>query len=54
VIRDKEIKDRLNGVIDRLGLPLERERLARYTIDRLMPEISKMIHEAIREESKKR
>jgi hypothetical protein len=48
MIRESEIKKRLNGAIDRLALPLERERVARYTVDRLVPEVKKLIQEEIR------
>jgi len=47
MIRDTEIKKRLNGVIDQLVLPIERERVARYTIDRLVPEVKKLIQEEL-------
>jgi hypothetical protein len=48
MIHNSEITKRLNGVIDRLVLPLERERVARYTIDRLVPEVAKLIREEVR------
>ena len=47
-MQDSEIRKRLNGVIDRLVLPLERERVARYTVDRLVPEVKKLIGEEVR------
>lgn len=47
---DKEIKDRLNAAIDRISLSHERERMARYVIGLLVPEVKKLIQEALREE----
>jgi hypothetical protein len=47
LISDAEIKKRLNGVFDRLMLPLERERVARYAVDRLVPEVKKLIAEEV-------
>lgn len=48
MILEREIKGRLNGVIDRLALSLDRERVARYTVDRLVPEVVKLIREEVR------
>ena len=48
-MRDVEIKKRLNGVIDRLVLPAAHIRCARYTIDRLVPEVQKLLREELRE-----
>jgi hypothetical protein len=50
VILDKEIKDRLNAAIDRVTMSQERERMARYVIGLLIPEVKKLIQEALREE----
>jgi hypothetical protein len=52
-LQDSEIRKRLNSVIDRLVLPLERERVARYAIDRLVPEVGKMLREEVREAKSK-
>jgi hypothetical protein len=50
---DKEIKDRLNGAIDRVTMSPERERMARYVIGLLIPEVKKLIQEALREERRR-
>lgn len=49
--RESEIRKRLDGAIDRLGLSPERERMARYTVDRLVPEVLQLLKE--QEKSKK-
>lgn len=49
MIAESEIRKRLNLVIDFLTLPIERERVARYTIERLVPEVVKMLKEQARE-----
>jgi hypothetical protein len=52
---DKEIKDRLNAAIDRVTMAMgpERERMARYVIGLLVPEVKKLIQEALREERRR-
>lgn len=49
MIQEREIRKRLGVVIDQLGLPLDRDRVARYTVERIMPEVVKIIREEVRE-----
>ena len=39
---------RLNGAIDRVAMSLERERVARYTVGLLLPEVKKLIQEEVK------
>ena len=48
MIHEPEIKKRLNGVIDLLALDKDRERMSRYVIDRLIPEVKRLIQEEVR------
>jgi hypothetical protein len=54
MITEAEIRKRLNAVIDFLVLPLDRDRAARYTIDRLVPEVAKLLKEQRLERKSKR
>jgi hypothetical protein len=45
VIHDSEIRKRLDGAIDREGLTVERDRVARYVVRILVPEVKKMLRE---------
>jgi hypothetical protein len=48
VIQDSEIKKRLNGAIDRVGMDPDRERMARYVVNILTPEVKKIVKEETR------
>jgi hypothetical protein len=53
MIQDSEIRARLHGAVDRVGLGPDRERVARYVVGLLVPEVSKLLREALREERSK-
>jgi hypothetical protein len=47
-LRESEISARLNAAIDRADLSMDRERMARYTVRLLVPEVKKLIAEEVR------
>lgn len=49
MIQDAEIRKILNGAIDRVGLEPDRERMARYVVSLLVPEVKKLLKEEERE-----
>jgi hypothetical protein len=49
VIAAAEVKKRLHGAIDQLALDPDRERMARYVVDRLVPVVLRLIFEGVRE-----
>jgi len=53
VIREVEIRKRLNAAIDRAALGSDREKVARYTVGLLVPEVEKLIRQALREAKSK-
>ncbi len=53
MIREVEIRKRLNAAIDRAALGSDREKVARYTVGLLVPEVEKLIRQALREAKSK-
>lgn len=49
MIQEWEIKKRLNGAVDRIGMNPDRERMARYVVDILTPEVVKILKEEMRQ-----
>jgi hypothetical protein len=45
MIQDSEIRARLHGAVDRVGLGPDRERVARYVVGLLVPEVKKLLKE---------
>ena len=45
MIQDSEIRARLHAAIDRVGLETVRERMARYVVGLLVPEVKKLLKE---------
>lgn len=45
-----EISKRLNAAIERLGMPFDEERASKAPIGLLVPEVEKLIKEAVRAE----
>jgi len=52
-LQDNEIRDRLYGAVDREGMGPERARIARYIVDRILPEVKKLIREEVQAEKQK-
>jgi hypothetical protein len=50
MIQDCEIEKRLNGAVDRVSMHPDRERMARYVVNLLIPEVKKIIREELRKE----
>lgn len=53
-MRDSEIAKRLNGALDRVVLNAEREKMGRYVVNLLVPEVQKLIREELRAAKTKR
>jgi hypothetical protein len=51
--QDQELRARLNAAIDRHPMLRERELICRFAVNLLLPEIKKLIREAIRTEKSK-
>ena len=49
MIQVSEVKKRLSAAIDRLGLPPDHDRIARYTVLRIVPDVLRLILEEVRE-----
>lgn len=43
-----KIRKRLLIEIDRLNLPIERDRMARFTVERIVPVVEKIVTEELR------
>ena len=53
MIRDVEIRKRLNAAIDRAGLGSDREKVARYTVGLLVREVLRIVKEELRNQRAK-
>lgn len=47
-MQDHELKQRLHGVIERVGMGPDRERIAKYTVGILLTEVKKIIEEQVK------
>lgn len=53
-MKTSELEKRLQAVIDRAGLSLDRQKVARYTVGLLVREVERLLKEELREAKFKR